>query len=162
MPPRVLVCDDSPLLRRVLTDMLTEGGMEVVGQARDGIELVEKAVALRPDAITLDVEMPRRNGLDGLRVLMAECPTPVVMVSSLTGEGTAATAEALASGAVDVVCKPAIRLSPGAWGSAREDLLRAVRGAAGARVPALARTPAPARPGRVLAGRAGAPGGLWS
>ncbi|MEQ9093238.1 MAG: response regulator, partial [Miltoncostaeaceae bacterium] len=88
MATRVLVTDDSPLLRRVLLDMLTEGGMEVVGEARDGIELVDKAKALRPDVITLDVEMPRRNGLEGLRVLMAECPTPVVMVSTLTGEGT--------------------------------------------------------------------------
>ncbi|MEQ9337320.1 MAG: response regulator, partial [Miltoncostaeaceae bacterium] len=82
MATRVLVTDDSPLLRRVLLDMLTEGGMEVVGEARDGIELVDKAKALRPDVITLDVEMPRRNGLEGLRVLMAECPTPVVMVST--------------------------------------------------------------------------------
>lgn len=159
MATRVLVCDDSPLLRRVITDMLTEGRMEVVGEARDGVELVARAKELRPDVITLDVEMPRRNGLDGLRALMAECPTPVVMVSSLTGEGTAATADALASGAVDAVCKPAMRLSVDGWGRARDDLLRAVRAAAAARVAPAARAPKPARPGEALAGRAGATGG---
>lgn len=159
MATRVLVTDDSPLLRRVLVDMLTEGGMEVVGQARDGIELVELAKALRPDVITLDVEMPRRNGLEGLKALMAECPTPVVMVSTLTGEGTAATAEALSAGAVDAVCKPAMRLSPAAWGPARDQLLRAISGAAGAKVRGIGRMPAPVRPGAALAGRAASAGG---
>ncbi len=159
MATRVLVCDDSPLLRRVLVDMLTDGGMEVVGEARDGDELVDRVRALRPDVVTLDVEMPRRNGLDGLRALMRDCPTPVVMVSSLTGAGTAATAEALAAGAVDAVAKPALRLTATAWGATRDDLLRAVRAAAGARVSPLARRPRPARPGSALAGRAGEAGG---
>jgi two-component system chemotaxis response regulator CheB len=128
--PRVLICDDSPLLRRVLADMLAEGGMTVVGEARDGIELVEKAVALRPDVVTLDIEMPRRNGLDGLRELMTVRPTPVVMVSSLTGAATAATAAALAAGAVDAVEKPALRLSAATWGSTRDELVAKVRIAA--------------------------------
>jgi two-component system, chemotaxis family, protein-glutamate methylesterase/glutaminase len=159
MATRVLVCDDSPLLRRVIADMLTEDGMEVVGEARDGVELVARAKELRPDVITLDVEMPRCNGLDGLRVLMAECPTPVVMVSSLTGSGADATASALASGAVDAVRKPAMRISAAGWGETRADLLRALRGAAGAKVAAAAAAPVPARPGAGLAGRAGAAGG---
>lgn len=152
--PRVLVTDDSPLLRRVLCDLLVAGGCTVVGEARDGIELVEQAEALRPDVITLDVEMPRRNGLDGLRALMERCPTPVVMVSSLTGTGTAATAQALAAGAVAVVCKPALRLTAAGWADQREPLLEAVHAAAGARRAALARRPAPAAPGRALAARA--------
>jgi two-component system chemotaxis response regulator CheB len=151
--PRVLICDDSPLLRRVLADMLTQGGMSVAGEARDGIELVEKAIALRPDVITLDVEMPRRDGLEGLRELMAVRPTPVVMVSSLTGAATAATAAALAAGAVDAVEKPALRLSPASWGSTRDELVAKVRAAATARTTALARRVRPAAPaGRIAAG----------
>jgi len=159
MPPapgtRVLICDDSPLLRRVISDMLTDGGLTVVGEARDGIELVEKAVALNPDVITLDVEMPRRNGLDGLRELMKVRPTPVIMVSSLTGKASAATTAALAAGAVDVVEKPALRLSPRSWGTTRDELVNKVRQAAGARVAALKRTPHPATPGARLATLAG-------
>ena len=157
--PRVLICDDSPLLRRVLRDMLTDGGMTVVGEARDGIELVEKATALAPDVITLDVEMPRRNGLDGLRELMRARPTPVVMVSSLTGTGTSETTRALAAGAVDAVEKPALRLSALSWGSTRDELVAKVRAAASARPSALGRAPRPATPGSRLAALAATAGG---
>lgn len=159
MATRVLICDDSPLLRRVLADMLSDGGMTVVGEARDGLELVERAQALQPDVITLDVEMPRRNGIDGLRDLMAARPTPVVMVSSLTGRGSAQTAAALAAGAVDAVEKPAQRLSPAGWGSTRDELVTKVRAAASARRRALAHTPRPATPGSRLAALAAAGGG---
>lgn len=131
--PRVLICDDSPLLRRVLSDMLTDGGMTVAGEARDGVELVEQAEALRPDVITLDVEMPRRDGLEGLAQLMRTRPTPVVMVSAVTGSGAAATDRALALGAVDVVEKPALRLSAPSWGSTRDELVAKVRAAAAVR-----------------------------
>lgn len=157
--PRVLVCDDSPLMRRVVTDLLVDGGLSVVGEARDGVELIDQARALRPDVITLDVEMPRRNGLEGLRELMRVSPTPVVMVSSLTGAAGAASAEALAAGAVDVVQKPAVRLNPRSWGAVRDELVAKVRGAAGVRVGVLARDPRPARPGGAVAARAGLPGG---
>jgi two-component system chemotaxis response regulator CheB len=156
---RVLICDDSPLLRRVLTDMLTDGGLTVVGEARDGIELVEKAAALKPDVITLDVEMPRRNGLDGLRELMTVRPTPVIMVSSLTGKASAATSAALAAGAVDVVEKPSLRLSPAGWGVTRDELVSKVRAAAGARVSALGRAPRPATLGAKLTSLAADSGG---
>ena len=158
-PLRVLVCDDSPLLRRVVSDLLTDGGLEVVGQARDGVELLERVAALRPDVVTLDVEMPRRNGLDALGDLMRERPTPVVMVSSLTGTGAAATAAALAAGAVDVVQKPRLRLSPGSWGAVRDELVGKVRAAGAARMGALARAPRSMPPGPELAARAGAAGG---
>ena len=157
--PRVLICDDSPLLRRVITDMLTDGGLTVVGEARDGIELVEKAIALQPDVITLDVEMPRRNGLEGLRELMKVRPTPVVMVSSLTGKNSAETSAALASGAIDVVEKPALRLSPQSWGVTRDEMVAKVRSAATARVAALARPVRASVPGPRLASRASGSGG---
>jgi two-component system chemotaxis response regulator CheB len=157
--PRVLICDDSPLLRRVLADMLADGGLTVVGEARDGVELVERAQELRPDVITLDVEMPRRGGLEGLAELMRVRPTPVVMVSTLTGAGTAATARALAAGAVDAVEKPALRLSALSWGSTRDELVAKVRAAAAARPSALGRTSRPARPGSRLAALAAAAGG---
>ena len=157
--PRVLICDDSPLLRRVLTDMLADGGLTVVGEARDGIELVEKAVQLQPDVITLDVEMPRRNGLDGLRELMKVRPTPVVMVSSLTGRNSAETTAALSAGALDVVEKPALRLSPASWGATRDELVEKVRAAASVRAAALARPVRPSTPGIRLSTRAAVSGG---
>jgi two-component system chemotaxis response regulator CheB len=157
--PRVLICDDSPLLRRVLSDMLSDGGMAVAGEARDGIELVERAAALRPDVITLDVEMPRRDGLEGLAELMRTRPTPVVMVSTLTGAGTAATARALALGAVDAVQKPALRLSALSWGSSRDELVAKVRAAAAVRPSALGGAAPPAVPGSRLASLAAAAGG---
>ncbi|PZN09664.1 MAG: chemotaxis response regulator protein-glutamate methylesterase, partial [Bacillota bacterium] len=106
-PIRVLVVDDSAFMRAVITRLLTaDPELEVVGTARDGLEAVEKARALRPDVVTLDVEMPRLDGLSALRRIMAECPCPVVMVSSLTQEGAATTVRALALGAVDFVPKP--------------------------------------------------------
>ena len=156
---RVLICDDSPLLRRVISDMLTEGGLTVVGEARDGIELVEKAVALAPDVITLDVEMPRCNGIEGLRELMRVRPTPVIMVSSLTGKASAASTSALAAGAIDVIEKPALSLSPAGWGTTRDELVAKVRAAAGARVAALGIVPRPAAPSARLATLAAGTGG---
>ncbi|HWH14867.1 MAG TPA: response regulator, partial [Miltoncostaeaceae bacterium] len=140
--PRVLLCDDSPLLRRVMRDMLTDGGLDVVGEVPDGSSLVEAVTRLRPDVVTLDVEMPRKDGLSALTDLMAQCPTPVVMVSTLTGSGTRESVRALAIGAVDVVQKPALRLSPATWGSTRDELVGKVREAARARVaPRTARRP---------------------
>ena len=117
--PKVLICDDSPLLRTVLRDLMTEGGLEVVGETTDGADLLDAVRRLRPDVVTLDVEMARMDGLSALRVLMHEQPTPVVMVSTLTGTGTRETVTALAIGAVDAVQKPALRLTPQAWGATR-------------------------------------------
>ncbi|MGD9573527.1 MAG: chemotaxis-specific protein-glutamate methyltransferase CheB [Thermoleophilia bacterium] len=159
-PVRVLVCDDSPLLRRVLRDLLTDGGLDVVGEARDGVELIAKVEELSPDVVTLDVEMPRRDGLAGLRELMRVRPTPVVMVSTLTGAGSTASVAALTAGAVDVVEKPALRLDPAGWGATRDELVAKVSAAARARTGALARTPRAARPGAALATRSGSGGRL--
>src|SRR5690606_16473130 len=101
-PIRVLVVDDSALMRQMISRILTDAGMEVVATARDGIDALEKVVEYRPDVVTLDVEMPRMDGLTTLRHLMAQMPLPVVMVSSLTAEQAPAAVEALSIGAVDV------------------------------------------------------------
>lgn len=124
---RVLVVDDSPLLRRVLVDMLSaEADIEVVGQGRTGEDAVRMTAELKPDVVTLDVEMPRMNGLEALKQIMQATPTPVVMVSSLTQTGTQATLEALNSGAIDCLAKP----KDGALSAirdVREDLLAKIR-----------------------------------
>lgn len=104
---KVLVIDDSATVRAVLCrELPKDPEIEVIGYARDGQEGVEKAATLRPDVVTLDVEMPRLNGLEALERIMAERPVPVVMVSSLTRAGADATLLALELGAVDFVAKP--------------------------------------------------------
>ncbi len=106
-PIRVLVVDDSAFMRRVLTRILeSDPALQVVGTARDGLEAVVRAALLKPDVITLDVEMPRLDGLSALPQILAAHPCPVVMVSSLTQQGAQATVRALALGAVDFVAKP--------------------------------------------------------
>lgn len=148
----VLICDDSPLLRAVLRDMFTDGGLRVVGEVNDGAELVDAVKRLQPDVVTLDVEMPRKDGISALQELMRVRPTPVVMVSTLTGTGTRETVKALSIGAVDVVQKPALRLTPKAWGATRDELVAKVINAARAKVghlrPQLSggRRPAPITP----------------
>jgi two-component system chemotaxis response regulator CheB len=149
----VLICDDSPLMRRVLNDLLTDGGCEVVGQVNDGADLVARVAELRPDVVTLDVEMPRKDGLSALRDLMRERPTPVVMVSTLTAHGARASVQALSSGAVDVVQKPALRLTPASWGPTRDELVGKVIAASRARVRPIRSAPRGVAP----AGRAAAP-----
>jgi two-component system chemotaxis response regulator CheB len=104
---RVLVVDDSLFMRRMMSDLLSrDPELEVVGTARDGQEGLEQARQLKPDVITLDVEMPVMDGITMLERLMAEQPTPVVMVSSLTQEGAEITLRCLERGAVDFVPKP--------------------------------------------------------
>ena len=104
---KVLVVDDSALIRQMLTEMLARApDIEVVGAARDPYDAREKIKALEPDVLTLDVEMPRMDGITFLRNLMRLRPMPVVMVSSLTEDGAEETLEALALGAVDFVTKP--------------------------------------------------------
>lgn len=104
---RVLVVDDSATARAVLSRRLAaDPQIEVAGVARDGVEALERVVSLRPDVITLDVEMPRLDGIETLRRIMQTCPTPVVMVSSHTRQGADATIQALELGAVDFVLKP--------------------------------------------------------
>ncbi len=107
-PLRVLIIDDSAFMRRLISDMLSsDPNIEVADTARNGKEGLDKAIALKPDIITLDVEMPVMNGLDTLAELMKLTPVPkVIMLSSLTYEGGEATIEALELGALDFITKP--------------------------------------------------------
>ena len=103
---RVLIVDDSSFMRMAIRGILAKAqGIEVVGIAADGQEGVEKALALKPDLITMDVEMPRMDGIAALKLIMAQQPTRVLMVSTLTCEGARATFEALEAGAIDYVPK---------------------------------------------------------
>jgi len=105
-PIRVLVADDSAFMRTAITRMIeSDPGLKVVGTALDGVEALEKAAALNPDVMTLDIEMPRLDGLSVLRRLMAEDPRPVIMVSSLSKEGAEATLEAFDLGAFECIPK---------------------------------------------------------
>ena len=103
---RVLVVDDSAFMRKAITMMLeSDPEIEVVGTGRDGEDGVRKVKELKPDLVTMDVEMPRMDGLSALRRIMDEEPTPVMMVSSITTEGAKTTLEALDLGAVDFIPK---------------------------------------------------------
>ncbi len=104
---RILVVDDSAFMRYTLSRRLNETpGFSVVGSAHDGKEALQLTQSLKPDVITLDVEMPHMDGITTLRQIMANYPTPVVMVSSLTTEGARETIQALTFGAVDFIAKP--------------------------------------------------------
>ena len=111
-PIRVLIVDDSALVRSLLTDILkADSGIEVVGAAGDAHIAREKIKQLNPDVLTLDVEMPKMDGITFLKNLMRLRPMPVVMVSSLTERGADVTLDALAIGAVDYLPKPRIDLA---------------------------------------------------
>lgn len=153
---RVLVVDDSAIVRKVLADVLNQQpDIEVVGTAPDAFVARDKIVSLRPDVLTLDVEMPRMDGLTFLEKLMKHYPLPVIVLSSLTQNSTRAALEALNRGAVDVLAKPG---GPYSVADLKDDLPQRVRAAAAARIrrngaaaapppppPAQAPVPAPAR-----------------
>lgn len=108
---RVLIIDDSALVRRVLSDHIgKDPEIEIVGQAENPYEARDLMVELQPDVITLDLEMPRMDGLTFLKHFMAVMPTPTIIVSSLTQEGKRITLDALDAGAVDVIAKPTFGL----------------------------------------------------
>lgn len=112
---RVLVVDDSALVRKTITDCLNlDPGIEVVGSACDPYVAREKIMRLDPDVLTLDLEMPRMDGLTFLRILMQHHPMPVVVVSSLAQAGSQVALDALEAGAVDVLAKPNGTMSVGA------------------------------------------------
>jgi two-component system chemotaxis response regulator CheB len=108
---RVLIVDDSHFMRGAIGRALESGGLVVAGAAGDGLQAVAEAARLRPDVITMDVNMPRLDGVSAVRRIMAECPTPIVMLSAYTKEGAQATMEALAAGAVDFLAKPSGEVS---------------------------------------------------
>ena len=131
---KVLIVDDSALVRRILTELLSaDPEVEVVGAASDAYMARDKIKALNPDVITLDVEMPKMDGVTFLRNLMRLRPMPVVMVSSLTEHGAEITLDALAVGAVDYLPKPKIDLAA-TLGDYAEELCTKIKAAARARV----------------------------
>ena len=135
---KVLIVDDSALVRKMLSEILSsDPGIEVVGAAPDPYIAREKIKELNPDVLTLDVEMPRMDGLTFLRNLMRLRPMPVVMVSSLTEQGADVTLQALEIGAVDFVTKPKIDLEH-QLGEYREELLGKIKMAAGVSASVLA------------------------
>lgn len=108
---KVLIIDDSALIRRLLQDILSQfDDIQVVGVAHDAYDAREKIKRLQPDVLTLDIEMPRMNGLVFLKNLMRLRPMPVIMISTLTEEGAPATLEALEIGAIDYIPKPRVNL----------------------------------------------------
>lgn len=142
-PVRVLIVDDSAVVRQILTELLSrDPGIEVVGSAADPLLARDKIKRLNPDVITLDVEMPRMDGLAFLDNLMRLRPTPVVMISSLTERGADTTLQALALGAVDFVPKPKLDVAKGLEAYA-EEIIGKVKMAARAQVTALIRSVAP-------------------
>lgn len=128
---KVLVVDDSALVRKVLTDELNkQPDIQVVGSAIDPYAARDKIVKLKPDVLTLDLEMPRMDGLSFLEKLMIHYPMPVVVVSSLTPKNSENALKALHLGAVDVICKPGSSYSTQ---NISRDIIKAVRAASHAK-----------------------------
>jgi two-component system chemotaxis response regulator CheB len=106
MAVKVLVVDDSGFFRRRVSEILSaDPNIQVVGTATNGKEAIDQALALKPDVITMDYEMPMMDGITAVRHIMQRCPTPVLMFSSLTHEGARVTLDALDAGAVDFLPK---------------------------------------------------------
>jgi two-component system chemotaxis response regulator CheB len=133
-PYKVLIVDDSSLMRQMLTQILSsDPELEVVGTAEDPFVAREKIKSLNPDVLTLDIEMPRMDGLTFLEKLMRGHPMPVVMISSLTDRGAETTLRALSLGAVDYIAKPKVDVSNGTIEQAG-DIIAKVKAAAKVRV----------------------------
>ena len=125
MAIKVLIVDDSTFFRKRLTEIIKgDSSLEVVGEAKDGKEGVDKTMSLKPDVITMDVEMPVMDGITAVQEIMAKCPTPILMFSSLTFEGANSTFKALEAGAVDFMPKNFDDIA-----HKREDALNALRSA---------------------------------
>ncbi len=147
---RILIVDDSSFMRMAIRSVLSKDpSIDIVGTAVDGVEGVEKAISLKPDLITMDIEMPRLDGISALKQIMAKAPTKVIMVSTLTNEGAKATFEALDAGAIDYIPKN-VTDSTDAQNHFRQELMRKIKEAVASRMrralPAspMARIPAPA------------------
>ena len=134
---RVLIVDDSAVVRQAMAEIIaSDPELEVMGTAGDPFVAAQRIRAEKPDVITLDVEMPRMDGVTFLRKLMSQHPIPVVMCSSLVGDNTQTLAAALAAGAVDVICKPQMGVK-GFLEDSRIEICDAVKAAAQARLSAM-------------------------
>ncbi|WP_160285780.1 chemotaxis response regulator protein-glutamate methylesterase [Pseudomonas sp. QL9] len=143
MSIKVMIVDDSAVMREVMQQMLQGyADIEVIGAAMDPLLALQKMERAWPDVILLDVEMPRMDGITFLRQIMATRPTPVVICSTLTEKGADITLQALAAGAVEVICKPTSGLRDFLQASVQE-LVGAIRTAARARARPSAPVPAP-------------------
>ncbi len=155
---RVLVVDDSSFMRRWMIELLErEGDIEIVGTARDGDDAIRRAAELRPDVITMDIHMPRMDGLLAIEHIMRTQPRPIVVVSSFVSSGSAAAIAALEHGAVDLVQKPSAGGISLDLGQVADDLRRKVRIAARVRVVRSARRPVGATSGPDSSGAPDAP-----
>jgi len=140
MKPRVkvFIVDDSAVVRQALTQLVgSDAGIEVLGAAADPLLAMQRMKTDWPDVLLLDMEMPRMDGLTFLRNLMADRPTPVVVLSTLTAEGSQTYLAALAAGAATVMCKPTLGVKD-FLAQARRDIIEAVKAAAKVNVRALA------------------------
>jgi two-component system chemotaxis response regulator CheB len=144
-PIRVLVVDDSAVVRKLVSDALNaDPDIEVVGTAVDPYAARDRIKELKPDVLTLDLEMPRMDGLTFLRILMEQHPLPVIIMSSVSQRGSANALEALRLGAFDVLAKPG---GPYSFGDLGPQLVRRIKASVGVRIrPSVAAPPAPARP----------------
>ena len=146
MPIKVLIVDDSALMRALLTEIINGApDLEVVGAAPDPIAAREMIKTLNPNVLTLDVEMPRMNGLEFLDRLMRLRPMPVIMISSFTAAGSEVTLKALELGAVDYLAKPRAENISMLQGYA-EDIRDKIRAASGARLKSTSRVAVPPAP----------------
>ena len=131
---RVMIADDSAFMRKVLQSILiADPAVEVIGEARDGREAVSLAESLKPDVITMDINMPHMDGLQATEVIMSSHPRPIVIVSSESREGADTTLKALELGAIDFVAKPSSGVDLD-MNSVRDELLRKLKMAAKVRV----------------------------
>ncbi len=145
MPIKVLVIDDSALVRSLLAEIIrTAPGLELVGLAPDAYVARDMVKQFSPDVITLDIEMPRMDGLSFLEKLMRARPTPVIMISTLTEEGAEASLRALELGAVDFVPKPKLGIAAGIRDYA-DLIVKKIQMAARARVKSITASPVPDR-----------------
>lgn len=152
MSIKVLIVDDSPVVRSILSrELAKDPAISVVGSAPDPLEASDKIDALHPDVVTLDIGMPRMDGLTFLRGLMKHMPLPVIIVSALTPKGSKLALEALELGALDIIQKPGgVTSMPDMVG----DLIIKIKAAAGAKVRLPSAAPAIARPKAVPASSA--------
>src|SRR5213082_3915354 len=131
---RVLIVDDSAFMRKVLQSIISsDPQLEVVGEARDGRDAVAKSEELKPDVITMDINMPHVDGLQATELIMSSNPRPIVIVSSESREGADITLKALELGAIDFVAKPSSGIDLD-MNTIREDLVKKLKMASKVRV----------------------------